>query len=104
MALIILDSTKCSLCKKVLKTEDTIVSWSAFLMPDHKFWKYSDSGMHKSCFENWKHKKEFEYLYHYQPNIDFNSSHIKIMIEKYGIPDWLKEIQKFRKNHPKFNP
>ncbi|WP_442267687.1 hypothetical protein ACSIGC_08465 [Tenacibaculum sp. ZS6-P6] len=104
MALIILDSTKCSLCNKTLKADDEIISWSAFLIPDHKFGEFSDSGMHKSCFENWEHKDEFQYLHSYKPYFDFNDSHIKTMIEKHGMPDRLKEVQAFRKKHPEFKP
>ncbi len=63
MALIFLDSTTCSICNKVLKSDDAVLSLPSFLTNDHKFWKYSDSGMHKSCFEDWEHKEEFKKLY-----------------------------------------
>lgn len=63
MAQIILDSSKCSICGRALKVDENVVSWQAFLDQEHKFWKYSDSGMHKECFEEWEYKKEFEDLY-----------------------------------------
>lgn len=63
MALIFLDSTPCSICNKTLKNEDNILGFASFLTNEHKFWEYSDSGMHKKCFEDWEHKEEFEGLY-----------------------------------------
>ena len=63
MALIFLDSSLCSICNKTLKSNDNILGFASFLTNDHKFWKYSDSGMHKSCFEDWEYKEEFEKLY-----------------------------------------
>lgn len=63
MALIFLDSSTCSLCNNVLKSDDDVLGFASFLTSDHKFWQYSDTGMHKTCFEQWEHKDEFENLY-----------------------------------------
>lgn len=97
MAIIIEGESKCSICNKVLEN-DQIIGWNAFLNKKHTLWIYSDTGMHKECFNNWKHKEEFEHLYNYQPLIDFNNPELKGWIKEHGIPDWLKEIQKYRKS------
>jgi len=100
MAIIIKGKSKCSICNKVLEN-DHIIGWNAFLNKEHTLWEYSDTGMHKECFNNWKYKEEFEYLYNYQPLIDFNNPKLKEWIKEHGMPDWLKEIQKYRKNNHK---
>ncbi|WP_272150182.1 hypothetical protein [Tenacibaculum aiptasiae] len=97
MALIFLGKSECSICNKVLKTTDEIIGWSPFLNAKHKFWKYSDSGMHENCFNNWEHKVEFEHLYKYQPLIDFDDPNLKERIKINGMPDWLKEVIEYRK-------
>ena len=96
MAVLSLGNSTCSLCGGILSENDEVVTWTAFLNPDHKWWKYSDSGMHKTCFEKWEHQKEFEALYRYQPTIDFEDEHLKQQIEEYGMPDWLQKIKDYR--------
>lgn len=98
MSLIFTEESKCSICREVLKTNDAIISWTAFLNDDHKFWQFSDSGMHLECFTNWEYKEEFEDLYKYQPQIDFEDPALKEYIGTYGIPDWLKAIKTYRKH------
>ncbi len=95
MALIFENST-CSICKEVLTENHDVITWQTFLSKEHKFWKYSDSGMHKSCFEKWKYKEEFEELYKYQPYIDFDDPTLKRMIKEHGMPNWLQEIKNYR--------
>jgi hypothetical protein len=97
MALIIIGQSSCSICHEVLKENDDLIAWQAFLKKAHKFWQFSDTGMHKLCFEDWKHRVEFEKLYKYQPTIDFNDPELIKQIEKFGLPDWLKEIKESRK-------
>lgn len=94
MALIFWGSTCCSICGEILKQEEETIAWSAFLPREHKFWKYSDSGMHKKCFDQWEFSTEFAQLY-YKKNeeVDFNNPYVKEMIEKYGIPEWLQKIK-----------
>ena len=96
MALLFKESI-CSICEKPLGKQEDIITWTAFLRKEHKFWKYSDSGMHRSCFENWERKEEFEHLYKYQPLIDFDDTELKKRIKKHGKPDWLKEVDEYRK-------
>ena len=101
MALIISDSSTCSICGEILKSSDDVISWQAFLKPEHKFWKYSDSGMHRYCFEKWEHKDEFDELY--KSCLDFDALEIKAQIEQYGMPDWLQEIKDYRKINTSHN-
>ena len=100
MAIIIEGKSCCSICGNVLQKDDDIIGFTAFLGPEHRFWKYSDSGMHKSCFENWEHRAEFLHLYNYKPNMDFNDPEVRRMAEKNGMPDWMKKIQAYRKKNP----
>jgi hypothetical protein len=102
MAIIIFGKSTCSLCKKVLLEKDEIKLWSPFLNAEHKFWKYSDSGMHMKCFQDWNHKEEFEALYNYLPLFDFEDPKVKEMIEKCGMPDWMKRLKEYREKC--FNP
>lgn len=99
MAIIIKGKSKCAICNSVLDREP-IISWKAFLNTEHPLWKYSDTGMHEECFNNWKHKETFEHLYNYQPLIDFENPELKQHIQTSGLPNWLKEIKKYRKNNP----
>jgi len=98
MAIIILGGTTCSICGNILQESEDIVGWSSFLTKEHQFWEYSDSGMHRSCFENWENKDEFEALYRYKPLVDFDDPALKEQIKKQGMPDWLKEIEQYRRN------
>lgn len=71
---------------------------TAFLPKEHKLWKYSDTGMHKVCFDNWEHKEEFQELYRYMLTVDFDDPYLKEMVEKYGMPDWLKKLEECQEN------
>jgi len=86
MAIIIIGSSKCSLCGEVLNENDEIILWKAFLDKNHKLWQYSDSGMHSTCFNKWASKSEFEFLYQYQPLIDFDAPEINKLIAENGMP------------------
>ncbi|MBR9861456.1 hypothetical protein GYB22_12080 [bacterium] len=87
MALIFQGCT-CSICDRIIEEEQEIVAWPAFLNEDHTLWKYSDSAMHKRCFDQWNKKDEFIRLY--KTRIDLNDPYLVEMIEKQGIPEWLK--------------
>jgi len=97
MAIIIIGLSKCSICGEVINENDEIVSWKDFLDKNHKLLQFSDSGMHSNCFRNWEYKNEFEFLYQYQPLIDFNTPEVNKLIEDNGIPEWLNKIKEFRK-------
>lgn len=97
MALIFEGKSECSICEKVLKTNDKIVAWTAFLSKEHKLWKYADSGMHQECYNNWIYKEDFQKLYKYQPLVDFEDPALKERIKNHGMPDWLREIKEYRR-------
>ena len=98
MAIIIHGRSLCSICKKVLKEKNDIIGWPHFLSKEYELWQYSDSGMHRSCFEKWEHKEEFLDLYRYRPLTDFEDPELKKHIEKFGMPDWMKDVIEYRKN------
>lgn len=98
MALIFLGKTPCSICGKTLQETSEIISWGAFLNKTYQLWKYSDSGMHIACFDNWEHKDEFTYLYQYQPLLDFEDPNTIKMIEDHGMPEWMRKIKEFRES------
>tara|TARA_R110002111_G_scaffold89753_2_gene139693 strand:- start:474 stop:758 length:285 start_codon:yes stop_codon:yes gene_type:complete len=54
MAMIICGKTKCSICGEVLAQGQKLVSTTAFIVDQaDPLWKYSDSGMHYDCFQQW---------------------------------------------------
>jgi hypothetical protein len=60
MAIILEGKTECSICGKVLEKGQEIIGFPHFIGDrNDPLWAYSDSGMHKGCFQNWKHKDEF---------------------------------------------
>lgn len=60
MAMIFLGKTKCSICDIIIKDDDEIVATTHFIAdPNDPLWRFSDSAMHKSCFLNWQHKRDF---------------------------------------------
>ena len=59
MAIIITGKTTCSICDEVLEEGQEVYATSAFLRSEHPLWRFSDSGMHWDCFENWAHRADF---------------------------------------------
>lgn len=60
MAMYMYGVTKCLLCEKIIFKEDTLVAFTHFLTDrSDPLWKFSDSILHKDCFEKWEHKEEF---------------------------------------------
>ncbi len=92
MALSFLGKSECSICGKVIKPADVYVGFPHFLDESSVHYKYSDSVMHKNCFENWKHKEAFVSLLDdsYSKPVDLDDPFLKEMIIKYGVPSWLK--------------
>ncbi|MEO1416703.1 MAG: hypothetical protein AAFW00_15575 [Bacteroidota bacterium] len=99
MAILILGQSTCSICGQVLKETEEIISWQAFLDESHPLWKYSDSGMHASCFAHWEYKEVFEHLYQYQPCLDLDKPEIQELIQTHGTPDWIQKVLAYRKQH-----
>lgn len=96
MAIIIEGSSTCSICGKTLKESDNVIVWSHFLPEEHKLWEFSDSGMHRECFESWEYKDEFNHLHNYQPMVDFDDPELIDFIELHGMPDWMKVVKEYR--------
>ena len=60
MALILRGLTKCSMCGGVIESDDETVSTTHFIDDQNDaLWRFSDSAMHKQCFLNWEHRKDF---------------------------------------------
>lgn len=60
MALILRGKTECSICGVVIKDGDTIVATTHFIgEPSDPLWRFSDSGMHSSCFLAWPLRETF---------------------------------------------
>ena len=60
MALILRGQSTCSICSNDLNEGDEIVATTHFIAdPTDPLWRFSDSGMHKSCFLEWEHRQEF---------------------------------------------
>jgi len=64
MAIIIEGITRCTLCDTVLDANKPYVGFPHFIHDmQHELWRFSDSGMHKECFQNWPHAQEFRVLF-----------------------------------------
>jgi hypothetical protein len=63
MAIIIRDKTKCWLCGQAISTQDDVIAFPAFLGPNHRLNRYSDSVFHRSCFIKCLERKDVESLY-----------------------------------------
>ena len=62
MALILIGITECLICGRVLSSEDEIEAFPAFLKKTHPLWRYSDSAMHRQCYEASPDKEELDRL------------------------------------------
>lgn len=64
MAVVVRGKTGCSLYQNVFGAEDDIVSTPHFIWDEgHPLWRFSDSGMHRSCFLSWEHSDDFRAEY-----------------------------------------
>ncbi len=65
MALVFLGASQCSICGELLVHGQSIVGTSHFIADTtHPLWRFSDSGMHADCFDEWAHRDEFSALYY----------------------------------------
>jgi len=65
---IIFSGTKCAICGQILRGKPCdnreYVATSHFIGDRfHHLWRFSDAAMHKQCFMNWEHRKEFVQLF-----------------------------------------
>ncbi len=64
MAIVIEGMTSCSICGQLIEAEADIVMSPHFIWDeDHPLWRYSDSGMHRSCFLSWDFADQFRSAY-----------------------------------------
>ena len=64
MGFFILGETSCSLCGELIRVGDDIVGTTHFIDDDtDPLWRYSDSVMHRGCFDVWEHREEFARRY-----------------------------------------
>jgi hypothetical protein len=60
MALCLRGKTQCSICGVVLREGDDVVVHPHILLSDHPLWRFSDSTMHRVCYEQWSCHEYFE--------------------------------------------
>ena len=64
MAIVVRGKTGCSICQNIFGADDDIVSTPHFIWNEsHPLWRFSDSGMHRSCFIAWPHADAFRAEY-----------------------------------------
>jgi hypothetical protein len=64
MALFLQGSTCCSICGNVIGCDDKIVATTHFIADNaDPLWRFSDSVMHRECYETWPHRDEFAKRY-----------------------------------------
>ena len=63
MALIILGSTRCVICREVLVEGDETVGFPAFLPASHALFELSDGAMHRRCLNGDDRRDELESLF-----------------------------------------
>ena len=64
MAIVILGTTKCAICERVIADTSCIVATQHFIADQRNpLWRYSDAAMHSGCFKEWPHRAEFVSLY-----------------------------------------
>ena len=64
MAIVIQGKTTCSVCGAILSEGDDIVLFPHFIWDEaHPLWRFSDSGMHRSCFTSWDHAEQFRAMF-----------------------------------------
>jgi hypothetical protein len=60
MAIWFSGKSECSICGAVLEAKQDVIGHPAILFPDHPLWRFSDSAMHRACYEQWEHHEYFE--------------------------------------------
>ena len=65
MALLMWGASRCSICRELLVQGQPIVATTHFIGdPADHLSRFSDSGMHASCFAGWEHRDEFAARYY----------------------------------------
>ena len=64
MALIGIGTSKCAICGRVLDDQNDATGLHHFIDDrNDPFWRFSDSAVHISCYENWPLRIEWEAKY-----------------------------------------
>lgn len=63
MPIIFKGVTPCVLCGRPVEDMSQVRTFTAFLRPEHRFWKYSDAVVHLKCFERDPNSPEVEHIY-----------------------------------------
>lgn len=76
MAILQLGQSKCSICGSVSAEGDDIVATTHFIADENDpLWQYSDSGMHRHCYEAWEHRDDFTARYRTKMGPMYPGSH-----------------------------
>jgi len=60
LAIVIRGKTACSICGRTLLDGDDVVLFPHFIPDDaHPLWRFSDSAMHRVCFQDWGSAADF---------------------------------------------
>ena len=82
MALIIRGKSTCPLCGRVLEENADVVSFPAFLKPEHRLGEFSDAAFHRQCFEMDPRSAEVSPLYErYRKTWDSRPTDLKTLQE-----------------------
>jgi hypothetical protein len=94
MALVIRGKTTCSVCGLVLKSSHDVVGFPPVLPPDHLLWRFSDSAMHRSCYEQWEHHDYFEAVVRKRSQLwDDRPANLKLTADEINALEPEKRVQ-----------
>jgi hypothetical protein len=94
MALVIRGKTTCSVCGLILEPNQDVVGFPHFLPPDHRLWRFSDSAMHNSCYEQWEHHDYFGTVLRKRTKLwDDRPAHLKLTAEEIEALSAEKRVQ-----------
>ena len=83
MPLVLRGKTVCSFCGLVLASDQDLVGLPPVLPPDHPLWRFSDSAMHESCYEQGQHREYFETVLRKRNELwDSRPAHLKLKADE----------------------
>jgi hypothetical protein len=59
VAIVFCGTSRCALCEAVIRIGEHWIAFPHFLGLDHDLGRYSDSAMHKTCFDAWSERDRF---------------------------------------------
>ena len=84
MALILLGSTPCGLCGKLLLEGEEVIGLPAVSNLTHPLYEFFDQGFHLECFEKWDKKDEVLKVIEAERREFQKTNYYKVMVKKYG--------------------